>query len=246
MHVDLERMQRYVDDELTPDEGVAVRAHLADCAPCAERARQVRRDHDDVMTLLGAVDHRPPSITAATVASRARVRRSPWIRRAAGIVLALGVAGAAYAAPGSPVRQWLRDVVDRNSPRPTASTSPPSASDQSPPQVESWAGIAVEPGQSLVVQFTAAQVAGTLRVSLTDSSRVVVRAAHGAATFGSAEDRLLIGNSESSGDFQIDLPRSARRVEIRVADRRVLLKDGTRIVAIVAPDATGSYVIPIG
>jgi anti-sigma factor RsiW len=245
MHVDLERLHRYVDDELAPGEGDAVRAHLADCLPCANRARQVRRGQDDLMSALRTVDHPHPAVTAASVMSRARARPARWLRRAAGIVMALAVAGAAYAAPGSPIRDWLRGLVDQDSSTGTASTSAPPAPSSGPLQPESQAGIAVEPGPSLVIHFAVAQASGTLHVSLTDASRVVVRAARGAAVFGSAEDRLLIGNHESSGDFEIDVPRSARRVEIRVAGRRVLAKDDARITAAVAADTSGSYRIPL-
>ena len=244
MHVDLERLHRYMDDELAPDEVAAVRAHLETCMPCANRVRWAQRSQDDLMSVLSAVDHSPPAVSAASIMSRARGQPSPWVRRVAGIVVALAVAGAAYAAPGSPLRDWVRTLTNRQISPQAAPTGPSSPDGSRGVQVER-AGIAVEPGPSLVIQFATAQVAGTLRVSVTDSLRVVARAARGAATFASAEDRLFIGNSASAGNFEIELPRSARSVEIRVGDRPVMMKNGARIIAAVAPDRGGDYLIPL-
>jgi hypothetical protein len=107
------------------------------------------------------------------------------------------------------------------------------------------AGIAVELGESLIIQFVTSQAVGTLHVRLTDSADVKILAPRGAATFGSAEDKLIVGNTESSGSFEVALPRSARRVEIRVGDRRVLLMNAGRIVADAGPDASGHYAISL-
>lgn len=245
MHLDLERLHRFADGELENGDIVSAREHLAECALCAGRVRQVRAAQQDLMRVLATVDHAPPAVTSASVMARARGRASPVLRRVAGIALALAVAGAAYAAPGSPLRAWLSGVADRASWKsPAEARSPrPRASQKSEPV--GMAGIAVELGESLIIQFVTSQAAGTLNVRLTDSSSVAILAPLGAATFGSAEGSLIVGNTRSSGSFEVELPRSARRVEIRVGDRLVLLKEAGRIVADVAPDAGGRYAIPL-
>jgi hypothetical protein len=139
----------------------------------------------------------------------------PW---AAVVLLALGVAGVAYAAPGSPLRQWAHAVavwLRGETPQPEAS----------------GAGIAVAPGQNLIILFTSTQREGSARVSLTDRADVVVRAPVGAATFSLEADRLVIDNKHSRASFEIQIPRAARRVEIRVAGARRFLKDGPAVTA---------------
>jgi hypothetical protein len=245
MHLDLERLHRYADGELATDDVASVRAHLAECGQCAERVRKVREAQHDLMRVLATVSHAPPAVTSASVIARARGRRSPGLRRAAGIALALAVAGAAYAAPGSPLRHWLSGVADRGKQASPAAVRSPEqvASQQSQPV--GMAGIAVELGASLIIQFVNSQAVGTLHVRLTDSSDVKILAPRGAASFGSAEDKLIVGNTSSSGSFEVALPRSARWVEIRVGDRRVLLMDAGRVVADARPDASGHYAISL-
>jgi anti-sigma factor RsiW len=216
MHLDIERLQRFLDGELSAPEQGVVREHLAQCAACRGRVAEARQADAELQAQLRQLDHEPPRITAAQVVARA-MGRGPRIRRfrwAAGIVLALGIAGAAYAAPGSPLRGWVRAAL---------TWVGAGRVEQAP------AGIAVAPGAGLVITFTSAQTAGLVRVSLTDGAEVVVRAPRGAGTFTSDVERLVIHNSGPAATFDIEIPRAAPRVEIQVQGARLFLKEGSRV-----------------
>src|SRR5262245_19183236 len=109
MHLDDEQLQRFLHRELSADARRPAGDHLSSCAECRERLFELEREQKEVYRLLQRVDSPSPAVTAAEVATRARASRSPWGRWAAGILLAAALTGAAYALPGSPLRQWVRD-----------------------------------------------------------------------------------------------------------------------------------------
>jgi hypothetical protein len=86
---------------------------------------------------------------------------------------------------------------------------------------------------------------GLARVRLTDSAHVVVRAANGAATFSSDADRLVIDNRGGVGTFEIQIPRSAPRVEVLVNGARRYLKEGDRVTVNEPAEEPGVYAIPL-
>src|SRR4030095_2706667 len=93
------------------------------------------------------------------------------------------------------------------------------------------AGVAVTPGRSLLLQFTNSQAEGQARLTLTHGADVGGRAPAGAANFPSNVDRLLIDNQKTAATFEIQIPRGAARVEIRVGSRPVFLKVGEGVYA---------------
>jgi len=240
MHLDDERVQRLVHGELTTDADSAARTHLASCADCARRADQARLEEQQLTALLRHLDgDPPPHVSAHEILARARTRRTrrgTRARRAATILLALGVSGAAYAAAGAPIPAWLAGLVDRLAGSASSPAFLPSAPDPD-------AGIAVVPGVALTIEFALAQARGVARITLTDEPEVVVRASGGAAAYTSDLDRLVIDNAGAAADFYIEVPRAAPRIEIRVAGTRIFLKDGTRIEA---ASSDGSPVDDIG
>jgi anti-sigma factor RsiW len=215
MHLDLEQLQRLVDGELSPAAERPAREHLAACAECRGREAEIARQEAELGALLRQVDHAAPRVDVQTLVARARRGRFGWMRSAAVVVLGLGLAGAAYAAR-SPLQKWAHAVAVwlRGEARPSEA---------------SLAGIAVAPGQDLIILFASTQSEGSARVSLTDSADVVVRAPVGAATFASEADRLVIDNKDSRASFEIRIPRGAPRVEIRVAGARRFLKVGPAV-----------------
>jgi len=238
MHLDEDRLQRLRHGELSPAMETAARQHVAECAECRGRVAAAERDETEVFGLLRELDHPTPQIDAETVAARARGRGHgrgvSAMRWAAGIVLVLGLAGAAYAAPGSPLPTWVETVVEWASGRP----------DRAPAPSPGVAGIAVAPGPRLVIVFTAPQATGQAQVSLTDGADVVVRVLSGAATFTTDVDRLVIDN-QGSATFEIQIPRTAPRVEIRVGGQRVFLKERSRVTTDTVTDMGGPYVLPL-
>ena len=197
-------------------------------------------DETRVQQLLRYVDHPPPQIDAEMVAARAREGGRGWGRWAAAVLVALGLAGAAYAMPGSPVREWVKHVAEWIGGRSQAAPLAPT-----PGPAPGTAGIAVTPGADFVILFTARQAEGVARVSVTDGAEVVVRAMAGSATFTSEVDRLVVDNTGSSASFEILVPRSAPRVGIWVNGKRILLKNGPVVTTEEPADASGLYLLPL-
>ncbi len=224
MHLDEELVQRLLHGELAPAAETPVREHLAECPDCRARVVAAGRAERTVHTLLAHLDHPPPRVDAGTLAARARARSPGWLRWAAGILLVAGLAGAAYAAPGSPVRGWVQAALQRIGGGPVAVPEAPGPAE---PLEVGPSGIAVAPGAGLLILFTSRQAEGEARVTLTDDAQVMVRALTGAVIFTSDVDRLVVENRGSSATFEIQIPRRAPRVEIRVDGIRMFLKDGS-------------------
>ena len=79
---------------------------------------EAQREEAELNALFRVLDDPPPAVSAEALALRAvmdkaaaRTRGSGWMRRAAAVLLVVGVAGAAYAIPGSPVRGWVQDFT---------------------------------------------------------------------------------------------------------------------------------------
>jgi hypothetical protein len=184
-------------------------------------------------------------VETVVAAARAHPARPPaWGRWAAGILLALGAAGLAYAAPGSPLGGLVRRLVTWTDGTPRRTVSSPRGARIAGTE-DVTGGIAVAPGDRFTIAFSADQPGGVAAVSLTDGVDVVVRALGGTATFGSDVDRLSIGTDGSSARFQIEIPRRAPWVDIRVAGRSVLSKRGARVLAEGERDADGRYLVPL-
>ena len=255
MHLDEEQIQRLLHGEQPPQTERSAREHMAGCADCRRRLAEAEREEREVHALLRAVDNPPPRIGAEAVAARAaaaseRARDSVWLRRAAGIILAAGIAGAAYAVPGSPVRAWVDAIAQKIG----GGGSEPSAVAPAPgTSTVGVSGIAVLPGKRLQILFKApegGQGGGQVLVCLTVGSEVQVRAPDGAATFTSRADQLLINNRSPSAaarpdTFEIEIPSDAPWVEIRVGGDRIFLKEGPRVTTggSIGPD--GGYVLPL-
>lgn len=206
---------------------------------------------DDVRALLRSLDHPVPRVTAESLAARAgipaagRPRVGPLVRWAAAIALAAGATGVAYALPGSPVPRWVAAFVARFDSGPPA-RSPAAARPGG--SGRGSAGIAIEPGDALVIDFLPTPAGVTLpiaRVTLSDGDEVVVRSPSGTATFTSDAGRLVIAASGAPDTVAIEIPRRARRVEIRAADSRVFLKDRERIDTRATRLENGIYEIPL-
>jgi hypothetical protein len=195
-------------------------------------------DEDEVFALLRHLDHPAPSVTMemiAVLAGQPRRAVRPW-RWAAGILLTTTVGGVAWATPGSPLPGWIAAAIQyvagtREVPPKGRGPAP-----ETPPVPRLGAGIAVSPGPTLVVVFAAPVAGGTAHVALTNEPDVVVRASTDAVGFTTERDRLVVESRAGAPDFEIAIPHGATRVEIRVGDTRVFLKEGRRVTA---PDSAG-------
>lgn len=225
MHLDDEQVQRLLHDELAPPMTTMVREHVAGCGACRARVNAAVSEEDAVFALLARLDHPVPPVRVQTVLARERRRRGGALRWAAGMLLVIGLAGVAYAAPGSPVRRWLDDLAQRA----------PGRSDRAPfpaneTSIPAFGGIAVTPGESLVIAFDLTAGNGSVRVSLTDGAEVVVRAPSGAAEYTAGESRIQVTPRSDAATYDVEVPRTAARVEIRVGSERKFLKSGSNVL----------------
>ncbi|HEV7366038.1 MAG TPA: hypothetical protein VGN76_09360 [Gemmatimonadales bacterium] len=243
MHLDEEQVQRLLHGEPVTA-GMPARDHLAVCAECRARLEEAERDEGWVFDRLRRLDHGVPAIGMDRVKSASAKGVPAWGRLAAGIFLALAVAGVAYAAPGSPLPRMLSSLIHLIA----GSSERPPSPEPLPPggqREESQAGIAVAPGDRLTVVFLGDQGGSTARVSLTDGADLMVRAVGGITTFTSDADRLTVAHEGSPASFEVLVPRAAPLVELLSGGRRRLIKQGTGIVADVPPDSQGHYLIPL-
>jgi hypothetical protein len=112
-------------------------------------------------------------------------------------------------------------------------------------EVDSGAGVVVLPSARFRIEFTGAHPAGTVTVWLTDGASIVARRLNGSASFTSDVDQLSIAAGDTAGVYEIELPRNAPWVEVRAGTRRLLLKDGTRLVTGATADTLGRYTLPL-
>lgn len=241
MHLDEELVQRLLHGELDRPAETSARDHLVLCDDCRGRVADAEREEAEVLQLLRHLDHPAPRVDPREIAARWRTPGLGWGRQAAAILLGLGLAGVAYAAPGSPVAGWVRAVaawVDGGPTQPAA--TPPASTQATDPAVP---GIAVSPGRRLVILFPLPPAKAEALVSLTDSADVVVRAVTGDASFSSEVDRLVIESRDSAAAFEIQVPRSAPWVEIRAAGSRIFLKQGPRVTTEKPPAPGGTYIL---
>jgi len=241
MHLDDERLQRLLDRELAAEAEASIRGHLAGCEPCRAQVTGAERESAEVGRLLPLLDDPLPLLEAGDV-MRPRGRGLVWGHRAALVFLALGLAGVAYAAPGSPVNAWVRSIATLLRPAPARTPAPPAPAASEDPETS---GIAVSPGERLAIVLPSPPGGGLAYVSLGDGADAVVRVVSGKASFSSGIDRLVVETSDSSAIFRIVLPRGASRVEIRVGGSRLFLKEGPRIRASAGPGTDGVYALRI-
>lgn len=240
MHLDEEQFQRLLHNELSPTAAGSAREHLAACAECRQRVADAEREEGEVFALLHRLDHPTPPIDVESIAAQAGAHGFAWGRWAAGILIAIGLAGGAYALPGSPIPRWVETVAAWIGGRPSQTSLVPAPT---PAPESGVAGIAVDPGQTLLILFTVSEPDGHARVLLTDGSKVVVRGPGGAATFTTDAGRLVVENQGTSATFEIEIPRGAPRVEIRVGGNRIFLKDGPGITTEQTMEAGDVYLL---
>ncbi len=242
MHLTDEQVQRLVDGESPGPSRPALLDHGAACPECGERLAAAAAQRAQILTRLRVLDHPVPPLSAETIINLAQRRRPSFARWAAVTLLTFGLAGAAYAAPGSPLPEWIKALSSWLHPGPE---SPPRPVVPPPAPPPARAGIAVLPGRRLSILFEVEGTGDSARVSLVDGAEVAVRAESGAAGFNAGADRLIVVMRGGSSNFEVQIPRSAPLVEILTGGKRIFLKTGDRISTGAAPAPDGSYHIPL-
>jgi hypothetical protein len=239
MHLDDERIQRLLHDELG-SVAAETRLHLESCAPCRELVDEAREEERRIFGLLSQVDHARPALDPRVLLAERTASGGQWGRRAAAVILGVAIAGAAYALPGSPLPAALDKLLGTGVARRDSTPATERDRASAPP-----AGIAVPAEDGLVIRLLAEGEGAVASIELTGDEEVVVRAVEGGATFTSDPGRLTV---RSSGPvrLEIHIPRTAASVEVRSGSTPVFRKVARGSVSEAAPDSMGRYIIPLG
>jgi len=244
VHLDEEQVQRVLHGQLAHENEALVRDHLGACVACRSRVEMAEREEGRTLDLLEQLDHPAPRIDVESMMTvRRRRLNEPLVRWAAGILLTLAVGSAVYAAPGSPLPALIDRLIGEDRVVPSGPPLPPTPNVvQAPARDEGIQGVAADPGAEFTIEFAALQD-GVAQVSLTDDAEIVVRAIGGPARFTSDVNRISVDAAAETVRFEIEVPRRAPRVEIRVGGRRVFLKNGSSISAGPERTADGRYLV---
>ena len=241
MHLTDEELEDLAAGELAAQERRRLRLHLAECDVCAARLRAIELADRRIAERLSWLDHPVPVVDAETLMARARRSRPRPAALAAGLAgLLVAAAAAAAVIPGFPVQRLVERAISEWKGDP--SPAPEAAPEDATPPLQS--GVSFAPAPELEIAFVAAQSEGALRISLADASEVQVREVGGTSAYALDPAELVIDNRSGAGRYEILLPRSLRRVRIRIGDRVVFEKDGPAISARGSVDAGGSHVVP--
>lgn len=237
MHLDDERIQRLLHDELSSSEA-ETQLHLESCAACRELVHEAREEEHRIFGLLSQVDHPIAALDPRILLAERRNSGGEWGRRAAAVIIGATIAGAAYALPGSPVPAVLDRLLGTGGGRQDSRPAIPPERDAPP------AGIAVPAENGLVIRLVAEGEDAVAIIELTEDEEVVVRAVGGSATFTSDPRRLTV---RSSGPVRLEIriPRTATSVEVLAGSTPVfqLLTGGP--VSRTPADSLGRYTIPL-
>jgi anti-sigma factor RsiW len=268
-HPDFEVLKGFADGALEAPERERVTAHLERCTECRRAILTVRtvgavarevwapsappEALQRILARRAAGERRIlPRVTDGDTTSarpaptwRAPLRRSaPW---AAALLVTL-VGGAA--ALSGPLRQWLaaRERPARPAAAPVIAPSRPAA-ESTPPAapVARVSGIAVpRTGGELWVAVEGADAGLRIRVRLVEGEELEVRGV-GAASSSVYRPRaggVGVTTAGGGGELQVDIPRAAPRVVVRVNGVLLVAKDGAQL-RVLAPraDTVGAEIV---
>jgi len=248
-----------IHGQLDSEGRATVGAHLAECATCADRVRDLELADRQVAALLRRLDVPAPS---REFAQRRELSRAPApgarasrphpsdahrgslrARRvgslAAGIALACVAAAAAAAVPGSPVRRILDRAAVAIGARRDAPAPPPRPA---PPPAQGG-GVAITPGREIEVHFRRPQRRGTVRIAFDDRAAASLRATSGTPGYAVGEDRIVVDNAGDDATYELTVPRALDEVRVRVADVVVFHKAGGRVIGHPPSDSAGGYTV---
>jgi TonB family protein len=131
-HLDEGQIQAFLDGQPTGHERAGVAEHLMVCGPCREVHDELRHAKELLSASVALLDPPGPGVAGRPPAqASARARLSTAAVKAAALVLLLAAAAAA-AVPGSPLREWIVQVVEPNEPE--APVAEPAPAPLAPPE----------------------------------------------------------------------------------------------------------------
>jgi hypothetical protein len=237
MHLDEERIQRLLHDELS-SAGAETRLHLESCVACRGLVEEARAEERRIFGLLSQVDHPIAAPDPRSLLAERRTYGGGWGRRAAAVILGAAIAGAAYALPGSPLPAALDRLLDIGGSRDSLPATRTDR-DSTPP-----AGIAVTAEEGLVIRLVSEGEDAVASIELTEDEEVAVRAVRGGASFTSDPGRLTV---RSSGPVRLEIriPRTAKSVEVLAGSTPVFQLRAGGPISRTPPDSMGRYTIPL-
>jgi hypothetical protein len=247
-HPDEGTIESLVHGELAPDDRAAVDAHLSACVDCRARRDEARESDRWVMERLAVLEGPAPYTSASRTRAMARHRESHrgW-RRAAAIVALSAGSGALFAMPS--VRAWLRQIASPGveSARPAElGASAPSAAGQGP-AIASSSGVSVEPGPRFVIVLDVRPDEGRLRIRESDRADLLFVAHGPPVRLESRTTGIRVYSAGARSDYDIEVPRSARDVEVRVGETSLYRRlEGRWVQSVAEPDAEGWRVSELG
>lgn len=237
MHLDAEKIERLLSDDLSQEEARVVRDHLSTCAACRSALAAAQRDDREIAELLGLLDHAVPPADPQRLARYAH--RRPARRTLVAAALAfLVVAGAASAMPGSPVKAWIARVFAG-----AEQSVEPTTAEGVGPTAAHASGVSVLPGDRFELVFQAFQQSGLVRIVLSDQDEVSVQAESPEVGYSVEPRRVRVLNAGSQTNYSVTLPKEAVSIIIRVEDMIVLEKQGATIVTSAVQGSAGGYTL---
>lgn len=222
-HLDEGALQAYLDGEIEGRGRAEAAEHLLACAECRGHLDALKRANERLGHALAALDVRPPAAAPRRALSE-RKRRGfggGSVIRAAVLVLVVAAAASA-SVPGSPVREWIAQVVRPDDPAPAASSAdvPPEDSVATPAAPGAPAGIAVPGLREMDVVVTGLEGA-TIRLVRVAEAGVSVSARGGERDprFRLASGRIeVVGGA--GGELLIEVPQAGATMRLMVNGRR--------------------------
>jgi len=240
MHLSDEQIQRMLHGEFDASSMEALTQHTVECAACARALEDAAREEAVVFELLHEIDHPAPAVDAAVIAGSRRTSIGVWGRRAAVVAVVAALGGAAYAIPGSPVRDIVKRMASLVAERPTSSPVGAPPADQ-----PVTSGISVPESEHFAIHFTSEQDSGDVAVSWTGGDAITVRARGGRASFTTDAGRLIIDNEGSTANYDIEVSRDVYSLEITCGSRTLLRREGENLQEQSAGNARGRLVFSL-
>ncbi|NNF27455.1 MAG: hypothetical protein HKN73_09565 [Gemmatimonadetes bacterium] len=233
MHLDQETLSRLVDGELPDDEVRWAEIHLAECTACSARKGDLVATDDLVSSLLPYADDPTPHVDPAELIRRARPAAPRRLQRwAAALILTAAGAGAAYAAPGSPLPALLGRGDDQRTGTEFRQEEPePSSS-----------GLVLPLDQPLTVRLEGITGPGALIVTTGTGPGIAIESTRAGVSFESEAGVITVSQQQASaGDFRLNVPPEASSARIVLNGREVWRMIGGSIETTLPESPDGTY-----